>query len=257
MTVPDSSKFTLAVVVVMALGIAIAAALALSSAGSGAVVPATRQPAPVTPSEIRAKPTPVNLDEIREEAVRAFFDDQGNFFSPDQRLAQIAKKHDGGFGGYSFHEVDRSHVYVYVVDTSETESAEAAFRQAYNGRRSVTQITPVQGQFRFDQLVEWFPVVDRALLANDIHPTTGAVMEICNRIRFGLRYKYLIADARRVVDDLGIPQEAVVFKQMNPVLLGHGNAREPLLRPVVDRFNRLFQSEADDERSFSYGPGWC
>ena len=239
----------------MALGVVIAAALALASAGSGPAVPATPQPAPVSPSEIRAEPTPVNLDEIPEEAVRALFDDQGNFFGPDQRLAQIAKKHEGGFGGYSFHKTDKSHVQVYMVDTSKAQSAEAAFREAYNGRRSVTQITPVQGQFRFDQLVEWFPVVDRALLANDIHPTTGAVLEICNRIRFGLRDESLIIDARGVVGDLGIPQEAVVFKQMNSELLA--DVREPLFRPVIDRFKRLFRSEADHERSFPYGPGRC
>lgn len=209
----------------------------------------------MSPSEIRADPTPVNLDEIPEEAVRALFDDQGNFFGPDQRLAQIAKKHDGGFGGYSFHETDKSHVQVYMVDTSKTEAAETAFREAYNGMHTVTQITPVQGQFRFDQLVEWSPVVDRALLANDIHPTTGAVMEICNRIHFGLRDESLIVDARQVVGDLGVPQEAVVFQKRNPVLLVE--VRKPLFRPVVDWFKRLFRSEADDDQSFPYGPGRC
>lgn len=241
----------------MALAVAIAAALALSSAGSEPALPATRQPDPVSLSEIRAEPSPVNLDEIPEEAVRALFDDQGNFFGPDQRLAQIAKKHEGGFGGYSFHETDKSHVYVYMLDTSKTESAEAAFREAYNGMHTVTRITPVQGQFRFDQLVEWFLVVDRALLANGIHPTTGAVMEICNRIRFGLRDESLIIDARRVVGDLGIPQEAVVFEQSNPMLLGHADGKEPLLRPMVEWFKRLFRSGADDERPDPYGPGRC
>ena len=202
----SNTIFTLAVVAVMALGIAIAAALALSAAGSEPVVPATRQPAPVSLNEIRAEPTPVNLDDIPEEAVRALFDDQGNFFGPDQRLAQIAKKHDGGFGGYSFHEADRSHVYVYMVVTSKTESAEAALREAYgDGVHTITQITPVQGQFPLDQLIEWYPVVNRALLANGIHPTTSAVLEICNRIRFGLRDESLIVYARTVVGDQGIP----------------------------------------------------
>ena len=242
----------------MALGVAIAAAWTLSSAGSGPVVPATRQPDPVSLSEIRTEPTPVNLDEISEETVRALFDDQGNFFGPDQRLAQIAKKHEGGFGGYSFHKTDKSHVQVYMVDTSKTKSAEAAFREAYSGgMHTVTKITPVQGQFPFDQLVEWYPTVSRTLLANGISPTTGAVKEICNRIQFGLEDKSLIANARRVVGDLGIPQEAVVFKQGNPVLLGHADVRDLLLRPVVERFKRLFRSDADDERSFSYGPGRC
>ena len=186
------------------------------------------------------------------------FDDQGNFFGPDQRLALIAEKHEGGFGGYSFHETDKSHVYVYMMNPSDIESAEAAFREAYRGgMHTVTQITPVQGQFPFDRLVEWFPVVDRALLGNGIHPTTGSVMEICNRIRFGLRDEALIIDARQVVGGLGIPQEAVVFKQANPVLFGHPDAKEPLLRPVVDWFKRPFRSGADTQRSRSYGPGRC
>ena len=119
------------------------------------------------------------------------------------------------------------------------------FPASFTSRLASHTASLVQGQFRFDQLVEWFPVVDRALLANGIHPTTGAVMEICNRIRFGLRDKSLIVDARRVVGDLGIAQEAVVFKQANPMLLALEDGREPLLRLVVDRFKRLFRSDAD------------
>ena len=251
------ATFTLAVVVVMAVAVAIAMAWAVSAACSAPTAPETRRPTPVRLGEVQNQPTPVNLDEIPEASVRALFDDQGNFFGPDQRLAQIAKKHEGGFGGYSLHETDKSHVYVYMMDTSKTESAAAAFREAYNGMYTITQITPMQGQFRFDQLVEWFPVLDRALLANDIHPSTGSIMEICNRIRFGLREESLIVDARRVVGDLGIPQEAVVFELSGPVLLAHKDERQPILRPVVDWVKRLFRSEADNKRSFSYGAGRC
>ena len=253
----SNATFALTVAVIMALGVAIAVGLVWSAPDTALDATAVRQPESVGLSEIQAKPTPVNLDEIPEESVRALFDDQGYFFGPDQRLAQIAKKHDGGFGGYSFHADDKSHVYVYMLDISDTESAEAAFREAYNGMHTVTRITPMQGQFRFDQLVEWFPVVDRALLAHDIHPTTGAVLEICNRLLFGLRDASLIVDARRVVGDLGIPQEAVVFKEANPVLLGHEDAREPLLRPMVEWVKRLLRSGADDEQSIPYGPGRC
>ncbi|MCY4416110.1 MAG: hypothetical protein OXE87_07355 [Chloroflexi bacterium] len=253
----SNATFALTVAVIMSVGVAIGVALAFLDIPSAPFAPTTRQPTPEGAGAIRGEPTPVNLDEIPEESVRALFDDQGYFFGPDQRLAQIAKKHEGGFGGYSFHADDKSHVYVYMLDISDTESAEAAFREAYNGMHTVTRITPMQGQFRFDQLVEWFPVVDRALLAHDIHPTTGAVLEICNRLLFGLRDASLIVDARRVVGDLGIPQEAVVFKQANPMLLALEDAREPLLRPMVEWVKRLLRSGADDEQSIPYGPGRC
>lgn len=235
------------------LAITLAALVAVATACSAPIPQERHQPTPVRPGDIRHEPTRVNVDEIQEEVVRALFDDDGNFFGTDQRLAKVATEHEGGFGGYYFDERDKSHVYVFMMDPSKTASAEAAFREAYDGRHTVTRVTPVQGQHPFDQLVAWSPVLDRALIANDIHPTIGAVMEICNRIYRGLWDESQIADARRVLRDLEIPQDAVVFEQARPVLLGE----EPSWQPMVDRLKHLFRSGADDARSVSYGSGQC
>ena len=239
------------------LAIALAVLMAVAAACSAPTAQDQRQPTPVRLGEISHELTRVNLDEIQEEAVRALFDDEGNFFGTDQRLAKVAKEHEGGFGGYYFHDTDKSHVYVFMVDPSKAAAAEAAFRKAYNGMHAVTQITPVQGQHPFDQLVAWSPVLDRALIANDMHPTIGAVMEGCNRIYRGFWDESQIADASRIVRDLEIPQDAVVFEQARPVLLGKEPSRQPILRPMVDKLKLLFRSGADDERSVSYGPGRC
>ena len=239
------------------IAIALAVLMAVAAACSAPTAQDQRQPTPVRLGESPHEPTRVNLDDIQEEAVRALFDDEGNFFGTDQRLAKVAKEHAGGFGGYYFHETDKSHVYVFMVDPSNAASAEAAFRKAYIGMRTVTQITPVQGQHPFDQLVAWSPVLDRALIANDIHPTIGAVMEICNRIYRGFWDESEIADAMRVVSDLEIPQDAVVFEQARSELLGEEPSRQPILRPMVDGLKRLFRSSADDESSVSHGRGQC
>ena len=122
-----TARFTLVISVVMASTLAIAMAVAVSAACSSPVAPERRRSAP---AGTRPQPTPVNLDEIKDPAVRPRFDDRIYFFSPDHRLARMARKHEGGFGGYSFDRTDRNHVYVYMVYISKTAAAEAAFRQA-------------------------------------------------------------------------------------------------------------------------------
>ena len=115
----------------------------------------------------------VNLDEIKEQAVRDLFDDRGRMVNPDQRLARIAAEHKGGFGGYYFDETDRSTAYVYMLDPSQTEAAKAAFRAVYRGDRQVDRIIPVQGDYAFNDLLEWFHVLGTAMVENGIHPSTG------------------------------------------------------------------------------------
>ena len=163
----------------------------------------------------------VNLDEIKEQAVRDLFDDRGRMVNPDQRLARIAAEHKGGFGGYYFDETDRSTAYVYMLDPSQTEAAKAAFRAAYRGDRQVDRIVPVQGDYAFNDLLEWFHVLDPAMVENGIHPSTGGVYEIYNRIQFGLKEIEQETDARRIMGDLDIPQGAVVFKKRKLKLLAN------------------------------------
>ena len=50
----------------------------------------------------------------------------------------------------------RSIVFVCVRDVTKMPSAESAFRAVYDGDRQITRITPVQGDYSLDELVEWF-----------------------------------------------------------------------------------------------------
>ena len=54
-------------------------------------------------------------------------------------------------------------------------AARDAFQAAYKGNRTVTQITPIKGEYAFDDLLTWFRTLDRAMLADGIYPSAGAV----------------------------------------------------------------------------------
>ena len=155
----------------------------------------------------------VYLDKIQEDVVRDLFDENGQMMNSDQRLARIAQEYEGGFGGYYLHNSDKSTVYVYMLDPSQDEAAKDAFRAAYRGKRQVAQIIPVQGNYAFDDLLNWFYALDGAMVQDSIHPSTGAVLEIANRIQFGLEDMGQAEDARRIMDDLGIPEGAVIFEE--------------------------------------------
>ena len=155
----------------------------------------------------------VDLSQIKEEAVRNLFDSTGKRINPNRQVAKIARDHEGGFGGYYFHETDKSIVYVYMQDVTKTAAAEAAFRAAYSGDRKITQIIPVQGDYSLDQLVEWFYILDGALIESGIPPARASVREIENRIRIGLFDADQIDDVLHIMERLGIPEGAVVVKE--------------------------------------------
>ena len=178
-------------------------------------------------------PRDVDLDQISEDAVRSLLDSNGNVINPKQQLAVIAKEHKGGFGGYYFHETDKSTVYVYMKDVVEAEAAEAAFRAAYSGDRKVTQVIPVQGDYSFDQLVEWFNLLDKTLIESGIFPARASIREIENRIRIGLQDEGQIDDAHRIMQRLGIPAEAVVVNQDYLRLLADKDSVRAKWRPLV------------------------
>ena len=133
--------------------------------------------------------------------------------NPDRQLADVARDHEGGFGGFYFHDTDESLVFVYMLDVTKTAAAEAAFRAAYKGDREIAQIIPVQGDYSFDQLFEWFNILDRALIESRIPPAETSVREIENRIRIGLFDADQIDDAHRIMQKLGIPEGAVVVEK--------------------------------------------
>ena len=150
--------------------------------GAAGTPAAGTAPSTVSPAGV---PT-VDLDEIKEQAVRDLFDDKGRMVTPDQRLARIA-----------------------------------AFRAAYRGNRQVDRILPVPGDYAFNDLLEWFHPLDAAMVKNGILLSTGSVLESSNRIRFGLEDIGQAGDARRIMSDLDIPQGAVVFEQEQIELLAN------------------------------------
>ena len=79
----------------------------------------------------------------------------------------------------------------------------------------------MQGDYAFNDLLEWFHVLDTAMVENGIHPSTGGVYEIYNRIQFGLKEIEQETEARRIMSDLDIPQGAVVFAKEKIKLLAN------------------------------------
>lgn len=127
------SKSTYGLMVIMVL-------LVAAAISSGVVAQGTDPPAPNDPAE-------------REDVTKDFFDDDGTFIHPDQKLADATSEYEGGFGGYYFDETDKSRVYVYMKDTTKTANAASAFRDIYQGQHTVTTITTGQGQYAFDDLL--------------------------------------------------------------------------------------------------------
>ena len=176
---------------------------------------------------------PVNVDEIQEDTIRDLFDEQGNMANPDQKAARIAEEKEGGFGGYYFDQADKRHVYVYMTDITKTEAASAAFHEAYTGNRTITQITPVQGDYAFNDLYRWFGQLDAKFVTNGVHPTSGSVREIDNRIRFGLQDSAQVEQARLLLRDSDVPEGAVVLMEETSDLLADKDSVTAKWRPLV------------------------
>ena len=179
----------------------------------------------------------VDMSQIKEDAVRALYDSTGSRVNEKRRLANIATNHEGGFGGYYFHETDKSIAYVYMQDVTKAAAAEAAFRAAYSGDREVTQIIPVRGDYSLDQLVEWYYMLYNALASrSDIETSGGSVRGTENRIYIGLRErKEQIDEALGVVEELGIPEGAVIFEQLVWQFLADKDSVTAKWRPLVGR----------------------
>ena len=177
---------------------------------------------------------PAEDEEYPEESVRELFDENGKIVTTDDRLAKIAMDHEGGFGGYYFDRADKGHVYVFMTNPTKTQAAREAFQKAYaGGTRTVTQITPVQGDYTFDQLLTWYRALDRAMIANGIHPGAGAVLEGRNRIWFVLGNIDVVDDIHDLMRELNIPEGAVVFEEAVSELLGDEDSVNEKWRPLV------------------------
>ena len=149
--------------------------------------------------------TRVNLSEVQEQVVRDLYDSDGHMINPHDKLASIAKANPG-FGGSYMLQSEPTTAYVYMTDTTQTEAAETAFRASHPEDSLFTNIVVVQGTYTLDQLTEWSTLVDHALVAADIHPTSGGVDQDTNQVSFTVRSQAEVEPAYKVVDSPGDPQ---------------------------------------------------
>ena len=172
-------------------------------------------------------------NDYQEEAIRRDFDEDGKRVTPDDHLSKIAREVEGGFGGYYFNETDPGHVYVFMKDTSKTKAARSAIEAAYDGDISITQISLVQGQYAFNDLLTWYRSLTRAMAYDSIPMASGAVMETKNRIVFGLPDMSRVSDIRELMGELEIPTAAVIFGEEQVNLLTGKDSVRAKWRPVV------------------------
>ena len=177
---------------------------------------------------------PAEEESHPEKAVRDLLDDEGKVVTTDDRLAKITKDHEGGFGGYYFDTANAGHAYVFMTDPTKKQAARDAFNKAYaSGSRTVTQITPVQGDYPFDQLLTWYRELDDAMVEDGIYPNAGAVMEGRNRIWFFLENINVVDDIHDLMRELEIPEGAVVFEEAVSELLSDEDSVSAKWRPLV------------------------
>ena len=71
------------------------------------------------------------------------------------------------------------------------------------------------------------------MMREGINPTTGAALEIANRILFGLEDMRQAKDVRRIMSNLEIRQAAVIFEEPQAQLLADQDSLYAKWRPVV------------------------
>ena len=187
----------------------------------------------VLAQEPDSPPTAEEGETCPEEAVRDQLDEDGKIVTTDDRLAKVAKDHSGGFGGYYFDKTVEGQVFVFMTDPSQTNAARDAFQAAYKGNRTVTQITPIKGEYAFDDLLTWFRTLDRAMLADGIYPSAGAAREIQNRIWFALEDIGQVDTILELIRSLEIPEGAVIFEEAHSELLSGEDDVQSKWRPLV------------------------
>ena len=168
-----------------------------------------------------AQATPVDLSQIKEDVVRDLFDDDGFMIDPNQRAGEISASHAGGYGGYYFSDDDKT-VYVYMLDPTQQEAAEAAVRAAHGRPLGDVSIVPVQGRYSMKQLADWYRPLKSKLSERGVHPSTSSIRETDNRIEFGYRdLEEKRATIEGVIAEMGVPLDAVHLKE-GYVVLGFG-----------------------------------
>ncbi len=124
------------------------------------------------------------------------------------RLEQIAKENPG-FGGYYRDRDDRSIVTVFMTDVSKREIAERAARAAVKDPESIREVRIVQADFEFTDLAEWYRLLKEHLWVAVDEITSSCISEQTNRIEIGISDLSAQDKVTKVLNELGIPVDAV------------------------------------------------
>ena len=133
-----------------------------------------------------------------------------------------------GFGGFFFDAEGRPTVYLKnAAERSNAERALAPFFRVQGLSRSAVRVR--RGDFDWIQLERWFAQASAEVLGQ-----SGAVFvdadEASNRVRIGVE-RGAVGQARAVVARLGIPAEAVIVEETEPITFA-ATLRDRV-RPVV------------------------
>jgi len=145
--------------------------------------------------------------------------------APD--LATLARTIPG-FGGFY---LEAGIPTVYLLDPAARGPAERALG-AYAVARGVapTQIRVLRGQYDYRDLDRWFQ-----RMSYDAFSTPGVVYtdldEAVNRVAVGVEHAAAAASVRGLAARLGIPAEAVVVREVEPI--GYAATLQDRVRPVV------------------------
>ena len=194
---------------------------------------------PTTPTATPAEAFPdrVDLSRVKEAAVRALLDSEGNVIDHNSRLASIAKDHEGGFGGWYFSE-DKGTVYVFMMDTTKVKAAREAFRAAYTGQYDSANINieVVEGTYSLDDLVDWANRLTVSLLEAGALWKSMSIDHANNVISLRFVSADRLETAGQVRERLGIPEGAVLFTEIGESrLMDDGEGLDEEWRPLVGR----------------------
>ena len=133
-----------------------------------------------------------------------------------------------GFGGFFFDAAGKPTVYLRnPAEQAAVERALAPFFRAEGLGRSAVQVR--RGDFDWTRLERWFGQATGAVLAE-----RGGVFvdadEASNRVRIGVERGY-VARARGLVARVGIPAEAVIIEETEPIQLAATLRNR--VRPIV------------------------
>jgi hypothetical protein len=132
--------------------------------------------------------------------------------TPDERLEQIAKENPG-FGGLFRDPDDKSIVTVFMTDVSKREIAERAARASVSDPESIREVRIVQADFAFTGLAVWYRQITKHMWAAVDEVKEASISEETNRIEIGLSDLSARDKVIKVLNELGIPMDAVRIKK--------------------------------------------